>query len=61
MNTVPVEADETPPSDRRQRFGQRFLTRYGSPTILIVVLLVVMGWIGLLGWCVLWLFGRVGT
>lgn len=59
MDTVPVETDGTEPSGRRHGLGQRLLVRYGSAAILVVVLLVVVGWIGALGWGVLWLLGQV--
>lgn len=59
MNTVPVDTDGADPSGRRQGFGQRLMARHGATAIMVVVLLVVVGWIGALGWGLLWLFGQV--
>ncbi|MCJ2093349.1 hypothetical protein MKK67_12760 [Methylobacterium sp. J-072] len=54
MTTLP---SETGPAGRDRSLGQRLFARYGSTAILSVVLLVVVGWIGILGWVVTRLFG----
>jgi flagellar biogenesis protein FliO len=43
----------TEPSQPRRSLGQRLFARYGSAAILIVVLLLVIGWIGFLGWALM--------
>ena len=48
---------ETRPTDPERSLGQRLFARFGSTTILIVVLLVVVGWIGILGWAMTRLLG----
>ncbi|MCJ2060059.1 hypothetical protein MKL09_26430 [Methylobacterium sp. J-048] len=52
-----ISSSETVPPDRGRSLGQRLFARYGSTAILIVVLLVVVGWIGILGWAMTRLFG----
>jgi hypothetical protein len=49
----------TEPQQPRRSLGQRLFARYGSAAILIVVLLVVIVWIGFLGWALMWLLGRL--
>jgi len=46
---------ETGPIGQERSLGQRVFARYGSTAILTVVLLVVVGWIGVLGWVMTWL------
>lgn len=46
-------------SGRRRRWGQRLFTRFGTPAILITVLLVVVAWTGFLGWILIALFGHL--
>ena len=41
----------------RGRVGQRLFARFGTPAILITVLLVVVAWMGFLGWTLIALFG----
>jgi hypothetical protein len=53
-----LRSDRAPPQPRRS-LGQRLFAPYGSAVILIVVLLVVIGWIGVLGWPLMWLLGRL--
>ena len=48
-------AVETGPPERRRTLGQRLFARFGSTAILIAVLLVVVGWIGVLCGTLLWL------
>lgn len=43
----------------RRSLGQRAFARFGTPAILITVLLVVMVWIGFLGWILIGLVGRL--
>lgn len=52
-----ISQSESGPAERRRGLGQRLFARYGSTAILVVVLLVVVGWIGILGWLVTWLLG----
>ncbi|SDO70525.1 hypothetical protein SAMN05216360_1441 [Methylobacterium phyllostachyos] len=37
-------------SERRRSLGQHLFARFGTPAILITVLLVVVAWAGFLGW-----------
>jgi hypothetical protein len=37
--------------------GQRLFARFGTAAILSAVVTVVGGWIGFLGWSVMWLLG----
>lgn len=46
-------------SKRRSSLGQRMFVRFGTPAILITVLLVVVAWTGFLGWVLIGLFGRL--
>lgn len=41
----------------RPSLRQRLFARFGTAAILIVVLFVVVGWIGFLGWTLLWALG----
>ncbi|WP_187193539.1 MULTISPECIES: hypothetical protein [unclassified Methylobacterium] len=41
---------ETRPTGPERSVVQRLFARFGSTVILVVVLLVVVGWIGILGW-----------
>jgi hypothetical protein len=59
MSTAQFEKGERTSSRRRHGFGQRLWGRYGATAILIVVLLVVVSWIGVLGWGLMWLLGEV--
>ncbi|MGH1569583.1 hypothetical protein ACRAWG_01560 [Methylobacterium sp. P31] len=57
MSTAQLETEERQASRRRHSFGQRLWGRYGAAAIMIVVLLVVIGWIGILGWGLMSLLG----
>jgi hypothetical protein len=57
MGSFRSDTGETGAPGRRRSLGQRLFARYGSAAILIVVLLVVIGWISVLGWALTWLFG----
>lgn len=57
MKTLQRETGETEPAVAERSLGQRLFTRYGSTAILVVVLVVVVGWIGILGWAMTWLLG----
>jgi hypothetical protein len=46
-------------SGRRRSLGQRLFARFGTPAILITVLIVVVAWAGFLGWILIALFGRL--
>ncbi|MCJ2072984.1 hypothetical protein MKK75_30030 [Methylobacterium sp. J-030] len=46
-------------SEQRHSLGQRLFARFGTPAILITVLLVVVAWTGFLGWGLIALFGRL--
>jgi hypothetical protein len=54
MATLPRD---TRSAAREWSLRQRLFARYGSTAILVVVLFVVVGWIGLLGWAMTWLLG----
>ena len=54
MKMPPSEAG---PASEHRSLGQRLFARYGSTAILTAVLLVVVGWIGILGWAVTRLLG----
>lgn len=43
--------------ERRSSLRQRLFARFGTPAILITVLLVVVAWTGFLGWILIELFG----
>jgi len=43
--------------ERRHSLGQRLFARFGTPAILITVLLVVVAWAGFLGWGLIQLLG----
>ncbi|WP_160320645.1 hypothetical protein [Methylobacterium sp. ARG-1] len=52
MTTLPRD---TSPTTQERSLGQRLFARHGSTAILVVVLLVVVGWIGILGWAMTWM------
>ncbi|WP_160329361.1 hypothetical protein [Methylobacterium sp. GXS13] len=54
MKMPPSEAG---PASEHRSLGQRLFARHGSTAILTAVLLVVVGWIGILGWAVTRLLG----
>ncbi|CAA2157932.1 MULTISPECIES: hypothetical protein [Methylobacterium] len=54
MTTLPRD---TSPATPERSLGQRLFARHGSTAILAVVLLVVVGWIGILGWAMTWMLG----
>lgn len=43
----------------RRNLGQRAFARFGTPAILITVLLVVVAWTGFLGWVLIGLVSRL--
>ena len=49
------------PSVQKVGLGRRLFDRFGSILILAMVLVVVIGWIGAIGWGLIWLLGWYGA
>ena len=54
----PSRNDERGAASRRS-LGHRAFARFGTPAILTTVLLVVVAWVGFLGWVLVGLVGRL--
>ena len=61
MSLLQNETSDPPLSVRKVGIGRRLFDRFGSILILLMVLMVVIGWIGAIGWALIWLLGWYGT
>ena len=55
MNSSQNGTGETGPPKRKRGLGRSLFARFGATAILGTVLLVTIGWIGFLGWALIWL------
>jgi hypothetical protein len=55
------ETGDPPFPVQKVGIGRRLFDRFGSILILMMVLMVVVGWIGAIGWTLIWLLGWYGT
>ena len=61
MSLLQNETSDPPLPVRKVGIGRRLFDRFGSILILMMVLMVVIGWIGAIGWALIWLLGWYGT
>ncbi|MCJ2115475.1 hypothetical protein MKK65_02490 [Methylobacterium sp. J-001] len=55
MNSSQNGTGEAGPPKRKRGLGQILFARFGATAILATVLLITIGWIGFLGWALIWL------
>lgn len=55
MNSSQNGTGEAGPPKRKRGLGQILFARFGATAILAAVLLITIGWIGFLGWALIWL------
>ena len=61
MNLPQNDTEARTLSVQKLGIGRRLFDRFGSILILAMVLMVVIGWIGAIGWALIWLLGWYGT
>lgn len=61
MSSLQNETGDQPLPVQKVGIGRRLFDRFGSILILMIVLMVVIGWIGAIGWALFWLLGWYGT
>ena len=55
MNSSQNGTGDTRSPKRKRGLGQSLFARFGATVILGTVLLITIGWIGFLGWALIWL------
>ena len=61
MDLSQNDTGDQPSSVQKPGIGRRLFDRFGSVLILTMVLVVVIGWIGAIGWALIWLLGWYST